>query len=201
MIKAIIWDLEGVIARTKDENITVKIAKRLNIPVEKLDHVLFSDFHNRVDSGELSQDDFWAFIVRSVGLPPDRKKLIENILQEILFVDQLVVSDIQQYRRKYKTVLLSNFSEVLRPMLEDLWQVDKIFDEIIISCEVHMIKPDPRIYRYALKQLECEAYEAIFIDDKASNVESARAVGLHTFQFTGRQDMNRRIQEIIVQNP
>lgn len=201
MIKAIMWDLEGVIAHTEDEDISINFAKRLNVPIEKIKKALSGDFHSRLDLGEYEQDEFWDFVVRSIGLPSDHKKYLENLLQEELHIDQLVIHDIQQYRQTFKVALLSNFSKVLRPMLEDYWHIDGVFDKIVISCEIHMLKPDPKIYLYTLEQLECEAQEAIFIDDKVINVEGARAVGLHAFQFTNRQDMNRKIQEIIANNP
>ena len=82
-------------------------------------------------------------------------------------------------------------------MLSGPWRMDGAFDEIVISCEIHMIKPDPAIFHYTLDKLRIDPQEAIFIDDRSVNVEGAQALGMHAFQFSNRTDMNNRIQEII----
>ena len=110
-----------------------------------------------------------------------------------------MLADVRTYHQQYRTALLSNYSELLRKMLADHWRMDGAFDQIVISWEVHMIKPDPEIYYYTLEKLGCAPEEAIFIDDKAVNVKSALALGMQAILFTGREDMNRCIQAIIAQ--
>jgi HAD superfamily hydrolase (TIGR01509 family) len=69
------------------------------------------------------------------------------------------------------------------------------FDEIVISAEVHMVKPDPRIYLHTLQRLGVGPRQAVFIDDMPRNVEGARSQGLHAVQFRGpaqaRSDLER----------
>ena len=73
-----------------------------------------------------------------------------------------------------KTALLSNSwgNEYLR----DDWDV--IFDAVVISGEVGMRKPEPDIYRHTLGLLEVPAAAAVFVDDMASNVRAAAALGI-----------------------
>lgn len=197
MIKAIIWDLEGVILRTKDLDVPTTIARRLGASPEKIGQAFYSDFNDQVDSGEFTQDDFWNHILEEIGLPLDQKKHLVEFFHEDFFIDQQVLGDIQEYHNYYKTGLLSNFSEALRPMLANHWHVDGAFDEIVISCELGIIKPQAEIYLHMLKLIGCKAQEAIFIDDKLINVEGAKAVGLHAFQYKDRLNMKEQIQQTI----
>jgi epoxide hydrolase-like predicted phosphatase len=60
--------------------------------------------------------------------------------------------------------------------LRDGW--DAYFDQIVISGEVGMRKPEPRIFHHALGLVGLEAEECVFIDDIEANIEAARALGL-----------------------
>jgi epoxide hydrolase-like predicted phosphatase len=58
---------------------------------------------------------------------------------------------------------------------------------LIISAEVGLAKPDPRIYQLALEKLGVQAGDSIFLDDFKENVEAARAVGMLAIHFVDPQ--------------
>lgn len=49
----------------------------------------------------------------------------------------------------------------------------------VLSCKIGAMKPDPQIYRIALRQARVEAGEALFIDDLAENIAAWEALGGH----------------------
>jgi len=54
-----------------------------------------------------------------------------------------------------------------------------LFDAAVFSCEVGMVKPDPRLYRLICEQLGVEPRECLFVGDGAANeLSGARAVGM-----------------------
>ncbi|MCI9420300.1 MAG: HAD family phosphatase [Eubacterium sp.] len=57
------------------------------------------------------------------------------------------------------------------------------FDGIVISSEVHVVKPDVRIYQTLLDKYALKADECLFIDDRKNNVEGARACGMQAHHF------------------
>jgi epoxide hydrolase-like predicted phosphatase len=67
--------------------------------------------------------------------------------------------------------------------MHERWNIDGLFDELIISAEVKITKPDPRIFHLAVERLQVQPAEAVFIDDIAENVEAARKEGLHGIQY------------------
>ena len=62
------------------------------------------------------------------------------------------------------------------------------FDGIVVSSDIHIIKPDERIYKYLLDKYRLTASECLFIDDVQKNVDGAEAVGINGFLFRGNFD-------------
>ena len=198
MIKAIVWDLEGVILHTNDVDISTSVARRLGVQASDVEQVFNSKINDDVDRGEFTHDEFWNLFLQQLNLPREYKKHLEAFFHNDFVIDEKVVEDIREYRMIYRTGLLTNFSDAARPMLEgNKWNVENAFDEMVVSCEIKMIKPEAGIYQYILGKLNCEAQEAIFIDDKPINVEGARAIGMHAFQYTDRHTMNDEISRIV----
>ncbi len=79
-----------------------------------------------------------------------------------------------------RTALLSNSWGNVYP--RDLFA--GVFDEVVISCEVGLRKPDERIFRHTLDLLGSQAAECVFIDDIDHNVRAAEALGLHGVHHT-----------------
>lgn len=62
------------------------------------------------------------------------------------------------------------------------------FDGVMVSSDVHMIKPEPGIYEHFLKTYELTPEECLFIDDRQENVDGAGISGIHGFVFKGNFD-------------
>ncbi|MEO7178006.1 MAG: HAD family phosphatase [Allosphingosinicella sp.] len=69
------------------------------------------------------------------------------------------------------------------------------FQDIVVSGEVKMLKPDPAIYYLALDRFGLRPDQALFVDDRKINVEGAEAVGMHGHLFTGADGLRRRLEE------
>ncbi|MFD1813427.1 HAD-IA family hydrolase [Rhodococcus gannanensis] len=54
----------------------------------------------------------------------------------------------------------------------------RLVDEVVLSGDVGMAKPDPRVYRYSARLLGVEPRECVFVDDLRVNVRAAVAVGM-----------------------
>lgn len=80
---------------------------------------------------------------------------------------------------------ITNFSHEFWPPFRCEWPVFDHFADIIVSGEERLTKPDPAIYQLALRRFGLAPGEAIFIDDRADNVEAADANGFVGHLFTG----------------
>jgi putative hydrolase of the HAD superfamily len=59
-----------------------------------------------------------------------------------------------------------------------------LFDVIVPSCEIGILKPDARAYRTVLERIQRPPEQAIFVDDVLENIEGARSVGIHGVLYT-----------------
>jgi 2-haloacid dehalogenase len=69
-----------------------------------------------------------------------------------------------------------------------------LFQDIVVSGEEKLLKPDPALYFRALDRFGLKPAEALFVDDRAINVEGARAVGMQAHLFDGADGLRRRLE-------
>jgi 2-haloacid dehalogenase len=80
--------------------------------------------------------------------------------------------------------ILSNFSAETFPPAFERFDFLRWFRGMVISGEVGVIKPDPRIYEIMLARFAIDPHRAVYIDDVAANAEAARPFGIHSIHFT-----------------
>jgi putative hydrolase of the HAD superfamily len=99
---------------------------------------------------------------------------------------------VRKLKKSYKLAVLSNSDPVYAAMYKEtgLW---KDFDAIVLSSEIGIVKPDPRIYRFACKALGVRPKECLFIDDLARYVAGARSIGMDTIQFRSFAQLQREL--------
>jgi putative hydrolase of the HAD superfamily len=90
-----------------------------------------------------------------------------------------------------RTAFLSNSGPEIMARVRARWPLETWFDAVIISCEVGLSKPDPRIYELCLDRLGLPAPDTLFVDDRADNIAGAARVGLRTLQFQGPDALAR----------
>lgn len=84
---------------------------------------------------------------------------------------------------RYRLALLSNTDPIHVRNLESTYSFFAYFPSRIYSCAVGASKPDPLIYREALRAVKARAEEALYIDDIAAYVEAAQRLGMKAIQF------------------
>ncbi len=183
-IRAIIWDLGGVLVRTQDFAPRERLAARLGLTRLELEELVFGgDSGLRAQRGEISVEQHWENLRQHFHFSPEELASFEREFFQTDQADKELVDYIHRLRPQYRTALLSNMFSDLRRLMTDQWFMLDAFDEIIVSAEVGLMKPDPRIFHLALERLGAAPQEAVFIDDMPRNLTGAQAVGLHTVRF------------------
>jgi putative hydrolase of the HAD superfamily len=86
------------------------------------------------------------------------------------------------------------------PMYEHLrrqhtfWDV---FQGVVVSGEIQMMKPEPQIYLHLLERFGLIARESVFVDDMQANVDAAKAVGLHAIRFQSATQCQQELDELL----
>jgi 2-haloacid dehalogenase len=120
---------------------------------------------------------------------PERRELIEAFYgrwPEMLAGEiQGTVDVLAELRAAgLRLVALSNWSAELFPVARERFDFLAWFEEILISGEVGVNKPDREIFEHLIQRFDIEPTTALFIDDSAANVAAAAAIGFHAIQFT-----------------
>jgi putative hydrolase of the HAD superfamily len=92
-------------------------------------------------------------------------------------------------RRGVATAIVSNCDHGTRPIVDSL-RLEEEVDAVILSFEVHVMKPDPKIFRAALDRIGGDAGTSMFVDDQPIYLDGAAALGLRTFQIVRPADPN-----------
>ena len=75
--------------------------------------------------------------------------------------------------------------------------VDDYFDEIIVSSDVCLIKPNVDIYTYALDKINKTALECVFIDDNPKNIEGAKKAHIDGIVFKNTEDFKNELEKLV----
>ena len=195
-VRAVIWDFEGVLLQS-DGGFKQMLVSRLGVPPEAADRVLHSPMTDSWDLGEISDDEFYLHILKELNLPAEMKAVLERGVVEDFFIDRALLAYIRGVHAAFATALLTNFPARIHELISTTWRMDGAFDHIVASCDVRLLKPDPRIFRLALERLEVTAGEAIMVDDQLPNVAAARELGMAAVHFRSRAqaiaDMETRL--------
>jgi 2-haloacid dehalogenase len=89
--------------------------------------------------------------------------------------------------RGQRLFALTNWSTETFPLAQARFAFLRWFEDIVVSGEVKLVKPDARIFRLALERNRLRADTTLFVDDALHNVEGARAVGLPAIHFRSPQ--------------
>jgi epoxide hydrolase-like predicted phosphatase len=197
-IKAVIFDMGGVIYRTEDRSPREALAASYGMSYTEMSNLVFSSPSGvKAALGLITARDHWSQVCKTLNLGVDH---IGELWSGFFAGDRLdleLIKYIFALRRSYKTALLSNAWDDLRSIIENEWQIAAAFDEMVISAEVGLIKPDPRIYQLAVSRLGVKPHQAVFIDDLAENVASALRFGLNGIRFANLEQMKADLTKIL----
>lgn len=90
----------------------------------------------------------------------------------------------QAREKGFQLYILSNASNSFYEYFPRFAPID-YFDGVVVSCDIHMVKPDIRIYQYLLDKYSLQPKECFFIDDMEYNVQGARDAGMQGEVFSG----------------
>lgn len=197
-IKALIWDLGGVLLRTENYAPRQYLADRLGVSSDDLEQLVFSNVSGMsAQRGEISAEEHWQTIRRRFGLDDKGLKDFRRDFFAGDMLDRELVEYIRTLRAHYKIGLLSNAFSDLRYLLTDRLCIADMFDDLLISAEVGMVKPDKRIYLLSLERLGVLPEEVVFIDDFMHNIDGARAVNLNAIHFQNPDQVKEDLEAIL----
>jgi putative hydrolase of the HAD superfamily len=157
---------------------------RLGLPRMQLTRLVFEgEASRRATLGQAGDDEVWQSVADALQLdPPTRDRLRKDYFARDQ-IDSTLMEFIRSLGRRVRVGMITNAWPDIRRYLVDVFRIADAFDPLIVSAEVGIAKPDPRIYRLALERLGVSPAEAAFVDDFEDNVAGARWVGMQAVHF------------------
>ena len=182
-IRAVFFDLGGVILRTEYQAPREHLAERLNLAYEDVYRAVFeSETSRKASLGTVSEDEHWSAVARKLGHSTTEASAIRTEFFAGDVIDRDLLDYIRSLRPRYTTGVISNAWPNLRAYIAEN-KFEDAFDNLTISAEVGVMKPQPKIYQLALEQAKVRASEAVFVDDMPANIEAANTLGMHGILF------------------
>jgi epoxide hydrolase-like predicted phosphatase len=181
-IKAVVFDYGDVVGKVDRERVISYLTSSLQITREEAIALARKWKHAKFTEG----CDEAVFFKEAIG-PKMTPQWLAKFDQEIdasITQNSQVVDLVKCLQKKgYATPLFSNVKESGAIFLRQK-NAYALFKPIVLSCEIGAEKPDPKAYQIMLEKVRLPASEMVFIDDKAENVEAAKAAGIDAIQYT-----------------
>lgn len=183
-IDTIIFDFGGVLYKTPDMKILLRWQKLLGIADDPEVTLLItdpskSDLFWDVMLGKLTEEEMWSLLSTRWHIHPKiGNRFLKNVMSKRR-LNKPLAKFLQTLRSKYKTAILSNAGDKTRGTMEKVFGLHALVDEIIISAEEGVAKPDHELYKIALRRLNSKAENCIFVDDLVENVNAAISMGMN----------------------
>jgi putative hydrolase of the HAD superfamily len=196
-IRAVFFDLGGVILRTEYQAPRQQLAERLGMEYDDLDRIVFSSETGiQAATGAITSRQHWEAVIKRLKRPLEELELIRDEFFAGDIIDRDIVNFLRSLRGTYTTGLISNNWNDLRDYLVHERIIDA-FDHIIISAEVGVAKPEPEIFRIALEQAGVRPEEAVFVDDFYVNIESCEKIGIKGIHFKDAESAMQQLKELL----
>lgn len=194
MIRAIILGFAGVLLRTDDHGARAALDAQLGLPPGTVEHTLHgTDLWIQAQLGRISSQAYWDGVAEMLRLKPGDIPALREAYFGGDRLDESLVDLIRELRAGgLRIALLSNATLDLTDRLEAFGIAD-LFDHVLVSARLGVMKPDPTAFRIALTALGMPAQDVLFVDNIPSHVEGARAVGMPAILFHPALDLRAEL--------
>jgi len=191
---AVLWDLGNVLIDWSPQRLYRQLLPDDASVDAFLSSVCTMAWHSRHDAGVPFEDNRAALIAEH----PEHASLIEAWERRW---DEMFNGTIAGVREIFETLdaasvpqdALSNLPASKIAPLRAMYPFLAQMNDIVVSGEEGLIKPDPRIFEVAKARISRPAQETVFIDDRAENVEAAKAAGFDAVRFTGAEHLREAL--------
>ncbi len=198
MIKNIIFDVGDVLLeyRWKD------MLKDYGLPDDeayKVGNLMFNDnLWHEFDLANMTRDEIVGQYLKNY---PDYAEVMQWFMThgELMHVKREDVWEkAQKLKEKgYVIYILSNYSQELFEKHTKDAPFISLADGVVVSYQIHITKPDEKIYRYLLDKYNLKAEECIFFDDREENTEAARKLGIEAITVTSKEFLLDELDKLL----
>src|SRR5215472_5036116 len=195
-LRAVIFDIGRVLVRVDVQGVKAALADGLTLSPEELWSAIEKDPRwPDWQEGRVTPRDWYLHLCKRLNLTMrfDQFTMAWNSALDPKPIHE--VSLFAGLSKSYRLGLLSNTDPLHVAKLESTYDFFAYFPKATrtYSCSVGASKPNPLIFREALKACKVKAEEAVYIDDIAAYVEAARRLGCRGICFQSPEQLRREL--------
>ena len=198
-ITTIIFDFGNVFVNWDARNLYKRFFPTLEAVDSFLEEIHFAEWNEHQDAGR----PFKEGVAELSKQFPQYAELIQaydthwmESITETLHETIQIARNLKQ--SGWPLFMLSNFSAEKFVLMKEQHDFLEIFDDIIISGEHKVIKPDPALFEITLKRINRKAGECLFIDDSLANLVTARKMGFITIRYLSPAQLKRDLYQLSI---
>jgi putative hydrolase of the HAD superfamily len=197
-VRNVIFDFGGVLVNWRPEEIIDGFYAEPELREAIRTHAFQHDDWLDMDRGVLDEATVVRRFAARMGRPDSEMSALLDRVRESLTPIEPTVGLLTELRDRGLTLYgLSNISEPNFEHLRSLHEFFGLFEGIVVSARVKLLKPDPAIYEHLRERYGLDFGESVFIDDLPRNVESARRLGLPAIRFTSAAQVRRELLPLL----
>ena len=154
------------------------------------------ELHRKNERGDITSEEFIRIMISALDYKVSGEEFC-NIYSKIFVVNEPLVSLLAELHKRYTLILLSNTNKIHRDYGWGNLPFLKYFDKLILSYEVHAVKPEPEIFKAVEAYTKTPPENHLFIDDIAEYAETAKKMGWDAIQYI---NFNQLVEELSKRN-
>lgn len=147
--------------------------------------------------GKLSEEQVVETISHNLGISKKRfTKFVLRAYKRFFYLNKdLLKIALKLKKQRYKIGILSDQWPLSKKALMPR-SLTKHFNPVIVSCDVGLRKPNPKIYKLAIKKSNSSANQIVFIDNQKWNISAAKKQGMKAIIFKDNEQTLRDLQKL-----
>jgi len=198
MIRSVVSDLGKVVLWFDNDIFIRKLAGHCGRSREETKEVAHSNMEliTSFDKGLISSPEFYDRIVKAFDARISREEFFA-IYNDVFWLNARAVEVLKRAKPILsKLLLLSNTDPERFGFIKKKFSRILIFDDYLLSYELGLVKPEPGIFREAVKRTGCAADECVFIDDLPENVEVPVSLGAKGVVYAPATDLAAELSRL-----
>ncbi|MHA1561890.1 MAG: HAD family hydrolase [Promethearchaeota archaeon] len=151
------------------------------------------------EKGDISSEEYFNYITKLLDISWKFEVFSRGWNSIYIGINSQIASLLNRLKKNYKLYLLTNTNE----LHANCWKKNypdilKSFDGIFCSHELHSHKPEPKIYRDVLKEIDIDPKYVLFVDDNKENILGAKQVGIDGIVAISAEQIINDMEELSI---
>ena len=191
----IVFDLGGVVVTWEPEVIIAKVFADPVVQARVRTQIIGHADWFELDRGTLPQQDAIVRAAKRTDLSEvDVAKFLRQVPPALVAIPGTVDLLYRLKAQGHTLFCLSNMHVACIDHLEKSYTFWEVFSGVVISCRLHLCKPEPAIFTYLLETHGLDGADTVFIDDIELNLSAAAQFGIHTVKFESPAQCESQLQ-------